>query len=282
MKKKADGTVDRYKVRFVAKGFKQRFGIDYENTFSPMVKAATIRIVLANAVSRGRSLRQLDVQNAFLHGILEEDVYIRQPPGFEDAKQPKHSCKLDKAIYSLKQAPRAWYSKLSSKLLQLGFVASKGDMSLFIYHKQHVTMYLLIYVDDIIVVSSSDKAVDALLADLKQDFASKDLGKLHYFLGMEVSDISEGIQLTQRKYASDLIEKAGMKHCKAVATPLSTSEKYSKFEGEPLDDREATKYRSIVDALQYLTLTRPEIAFSVNKVCQFLHSPTSLHLTAIK
>ena len=136
VKKKADGTLDRYKARLVAKGFKQRYGIDYEDTFSPVVKAATIRVILSLAVSQGWSLRQLDVQNAFLHGILEEDVYMKQPPGYEDKLQPHHICKLDKAIYGLKQAPRAWYSRLNDKLLQLGFQASKGDTSLFFYIKE--------------------------------------------------------------------------------------------------------------------------------------------------
>ena len=110
IKRKADGTIDCYKARLVAKGFKQRYGIDYEDTFSPVVKAATIRLVLSIVVSRGWSLRQLDVQNAFLHGVMEEEVFMKQPPGFEDRQNPLHVCKLDKALYGLNQAPRAWYS----------------------------------------------------------------------------------------------------------------------------------------------------------------------------
>jgi histone deacetylase 1/2 len=127
VKKKADGTLDRYKAHLVAKGHKQRYGIDYEDTFSPMVKAATIRIVLSMAVSRGWSLRQLDVQNAFLHGDLEEDVYMRQPPGYEDKSVPHYICKLDKAVYGFKLALCAWYSRLGHRLQELGFVPSKGD-----------------------------------------------------------------------------------------------------------------------------------------------------------
>lgn len=129
--------------------------IDYEDRFTPVVKVATIRLILSIAVSKGWSLRQLDVQNAFLHGVLEEEVYMRQPPGYVDDLHPNYVCKLDKALYGLKQAPRAWYAWLCEKLVALGFVPSKADTSLFYYNKGRHTLFILVYVDDIIVASSS-------------------------------------------------------------------------------------------------------------------------------
>ncbi|KAJ0970933.1 hypothetical protein J5N97_018892 [Dioscorea zingiberensis] len=282
LKRRADGSIDRYKARLVAKGFKQRYGIDYDDTFSPVVKSATIRVVLSLAISKGWNLRQLDVQNAFLHGILEEDVFMKQPPGFEDPHQSQLVCKLDKALYGLKQAPRAWHSRLSSKLYELGFIPSRADTSLFIYNHDGVTVYMLVYVDDIIITGSSDQAVNQLLQKLQAEFAIKDLGELHYFLGIEVKKTSTGIVLTQSKYTSELLKKMNMEKCKPVTAPMTVTEKLSRTEGEPLSPEDATRYRSIVGALQYLTLTRPDISFSVNRVCQFLHSPTTQHLTAVK
>jgi histone deacetylase 1/2 len=191
-------------------------------------------------------------------------------------------CKLDKSLYGLKQAPRAWFSKISSKLQELGFMASKADTSLFIYNKSGIIIFVLVYVDGIIVTSSSNKAIASLLQDLGSAFALKDLGDLHFFLGIEVKHLNQGIVLTQEKYALDLLDRVGLKSCKTLLTPLSASEKLSVTERELLGPEDSTRYRSIVGALQYLTLTRPDISFSVNKVCQFLHVPTTVHWTTVK
>jgi histone deacetylase 1/2 len=195
-------------------------------------------------------MRQLDVQNAFLHGILDEEVYMRQPPGYVDKMRPNHVCKVDEALYGLKQAPRAWYARLSTKMIALGFHASKADTSLFYFNKGSITVFVPVYVDDIIVVSSNPEATTGLLHELKKDFALKDLGKLHYFLGMEVTKVRDGIILSQDKYASDLLKKVNMSSCKPASTPISTSEKLSAFVGAPLGPNDARNYRSVVGALK--------------------------------
>jgi histone deacetylase 1/2 len=175
---------------------------------------------------------------------------MRQPPGFEDSHAPHYICKLDKALYGLKQAPRAWYSRLSAKLSDLGFFPSKDDTSLFLYNRSGIIIYVLIYVDDIIVTSSSDDAIDILLRDLNKNFAIKDLGDLHYFLGIEVKRVNNGLVLTQEKYATDLLTKVGMRDCKATPTPLSSTEQLSLHDGTPLGPEDSTQYPSIVGGLQ--------------------------------
>jgi hypothetical protein len=253
--------VDHYKARLVAKGFKQRLGIDYDDTFSPVVKTATIRLILSLTASQRWNLHQLDVQNVFLHAILEEEVYMKQSSDFVSKEFPSYHCKLDKVLYGLKQAPRAWYSRLSDKLQSLGFFPSKADVSLFYYQKGSVIIFLLIYVDDIIVAISSSSATVDLLHNFQCDFALKDLGPLHYFLGIEVSHVKEGIYLSQRKYTVDVLQRAGMLSCKPSSTPLSCSTKISAHVDDRLSPEDATWYHSIVGALQYL-----DISFAVNKV----------------
>jgi hypothetical protein len=184
IKKKADGSIDRYKERLVAKGFKERYGIDYKDNFSPVVKATMIRLILSIGVSNSWSMRHLDAHNAFLHGVLEEHVHMR----FHFCKeQLDFVCRLDKAIYGLKQAPRGWYLRLRSKLIDLGFTPFKGDVSLFFYSNRGIKIFVLVYVDDIIVVSSSTEATTLPLKTLEKVFGLKDLGELHYFLGTKVN-----------------------------------------------------------------------------------------------
>lgn len=269
LKYKPDGSVDRYKARLVARGFNQTFGLDYFETFSPVVKAATIRIVLTIALSYRWELRQLDVQNAFLNGDLVEQVYMAQPPGFLHPNHPNKVCKLKKALYGLKQSPRAWFTKLSSALLSWGFNSSRTDSSMFVHFGRHSTLIVLVYVDDIIVTGSSPVLIQQLIHKLHSLFALRDLGQLSYFLGIEVTYDGGSMHLSQRKYITDLLQRTSMLDSKAAATPGTVGLSLSQFDGDLMDD--VTMYRSVVGALQYATLTRPNIAFSVNKACQFMH-----------
>ena len=182
IKRNPDGSVMRYKARLVAKGFHQRLEIDFSDTFSLVVKPTTIRILLHLAVTYGWALRQLDVNNAFLQGTLAEDVFMQQPQGFHDPQFPQHVCKLQKAIYGLRQAPRAWYTELRNFLLSIGFIISKFDNSLFIHHQKEFTMFLLVHVDDIIITGTSSQQVQRFITTLTHRFSLKDLGPLAYFL----------------------------------------------------------------------------------------------------
>ena len=183
------------------------------------------------------------MSNAFLHGFLAEDVYMQQPPGFEDAHHPSHVCKLQRSIYGLKQSPRAWYARLSQRLSQLGFVPSKADASLFIFSHGAIQIYMLVYVDDIVIAGSTPTVVDRLVQSLFTSFPIKDLGRLEYFLGLEASFHSGGMTLTQKKYALDLLHHVNMENCKSTSTPLATSESLSCHSGALLSTDDSFRYR---------------------------------------
>jgi hypothetical protein len=256
-KTREDGSLERYKARWVVRGFVQRPGIDFGETFSPVVKPATIRTVLSLACSRNWPVHQLDVKNAFLHGVLEEQVYCYQPTGFVDSLHRDHVCKLAKSLYGLKQAPRAWFKRFAAFAITIGFVASRSDASLFILKQGTDVAYLLLYVDDIVLSASTSPLLHVIIAKLKSEFAMKDMGPLHYFLGVEVVRRADGFFLHQHKYVHELLERTGMLNCNPASTPLDTKAKLSTGDGSPAPD--ASHYRSIVGALQYLTLTRPEL-----------------------
>ncbi|KAK0573321.1 hypothetical protein LWI29_006391 [Acer saccharum] len=248
IKRKSDGSIDRFKARLVAKGFNQRPGVDYFETFSP--------------------------------GRLTETVFMAQPPGFIDSDHPTHVCKLKKAIYGLKQAPRAWYHELRQFLLAAGFKNSYADTSLFVLNTGGTILYLLIYVDDIILTGNNSAHVDRFVDTLAQRFSLKDLGPLSYFLGVKVLLHKHGALLTQRRYIQDLLTRTNMANANPVQTPLPTSPPITLNSGTLLSD--PTTYRMVVGSLQYLSLTRPDISFAVNKLSQYMHQPTSDHWDLVK
>ena len=280
VKHNSDGSINRYKARLVAKGYAQTHGIDYEETFAPVAKMATVRGAIAVAAAKGWYLHQMDVKNAFLHGDLQEEVYMDQPPGFEDTGHTEYVCRLRKALYGLKQAPRAWHDKIAEYLVTIGFEMAYADHSLYVHKSDKGIVVITIYVDDLIVGGDSLTEIENVKSLLKQKFDMKDLGDLRYFLGIEVIRTDEGIWLSQRQYALDMLSKYGMADCKPISVPLDPNGKMSMDAGFALED--PTMYRKIVGSLIYITITRPDLSYSVGLESQFMQVPRKPHLDGVR
>ncbi|KAI3730786.1 hypothetical protein L1987_61963 [Smallanthus sonchifolius] len=278
IKYKSTGEIDRYKARLVAKGFSQREGIDFDETFSPVVKMVTVRCVLAIAVQNSWPLYQLDINNAFLYGELKEDVYMSLPEGYFSKNESK-VCKLKKSLYSLKQASRMWNEKLVGVLYELGFVQSKCDHSLFVKSSKSVFLILLVYVDDIVVTGNNSAEILSVKKFLKSKFLMKDLGELKYFLGIEVIKTDNGVCLSQRKYCLELLAEYDMTGCKPVNSPIEQNYVLTalcKKDSTPVINISA--YQKLVEKLIYLSHTRPDISYSVHYLSQYMHKPLVPHL----
>lgn len=256
----SDGSIERYKARLVAKGFTQEYGVDYEETLAPVARITYVRSLLVVVAVRKWKLSQMDVKNAFLYGDLEEDVYMQPPPGYDCP--PSKVCHLQKALYGLKQASRACFSKISSRLEQLGFTLSPYDTALFVRNTDKGKILLLLCVDDMIITGDDDDGILDLKNSLSEQFEMKDLGVLSYFLGLEVSLDKSGYYLTQAKYASDLLSRAGITDSKIASTPLEANVKFGPSDGKLLSD--PAFYRKLLRSLIYLTNTRPDIAYVVH------------------
>jgi hypothetical protein len=258
----------------VAKGYTQVEGIDFFETFSPVEKITTVRFLLALAAIQNWNLHQLDVNNAFLHGDLHEDVYMNIPQGVSSPK-PNQVCKLLKSLYGLKQASRKWYEKLTGVLIAQGYTQATSDHSLFTLHRNSTFTALLVYVDDIILAGNSLAEFTRIKQLLDSQFKIKDLGQLKYFLGIEVAHSQHGISICQRKYCLDLLHDTGLLGAKPAKTPLDPSVKLHQDKAKPFTD--ISGYRRLVGKLLYLTTTRPDIAFVTQQLSQFLTCPTHTH-----
>ena len=282
IKFRAGGTVERYKARLVAKGYTQQEGVDYNETFSPVIKLTSVKLMLDLAASKGWKLLQMDVSNAFLHSTLDEEIYMSLPqgytPGPSEVLPPNPVCRLHKSLYGLKQASRQWNRTFSKVLITVGYVQSESDTSLFVKTTPTAFIAVLVYVDDIAIASNNDPELVALKLALATAFKIKDLGTMRFFLGLEIARSSSGISVCQRKYALDLLENAGLLACKPASVPMDPYVHLSSDDGVPL--LSATPYRELIGHLLYLTITRPDITFVIHKLSQFLQKPTDVHLNA--
>ncbi|XP_020261941.1 uncharacterized protein LOC109837959 [Asparagus officinalis] len=278
VKQNPDGQVKRYKARLVAKGYSQTYGIDYDETFAPVAKMSTIRTLISLAVNGGWKLHQLDVKNAFLHGDLVEEVYMEIPLGFGTDQTVGKVCRLKKSLYGLKQSPRAWFDRFRKAMIGMGYQQINADHTVFFRRSEsHITM-LTVYVNDMIITGDDEKEIAQLKVRLGKEFEVKDLGLLRYFLGIEIARGAEGIVLSQRKYALDLLKETGMLGCKPVTTPIDQKFKLGAEAGEPVD---RDRYHRLVGRLIYLRHTRPDISFAVSVVSRYMHDPRNGHMDAV-
>lgn len=274
--------MERYKARLVAKEYTQSEGIDYHDTFAPVAKMVTIRTLLIVAAARGWIIEQLDVNNAFLHGDLQEEVYMSLPLGYiKNNTIPNLVCKLIKSIYGLKQDSRCWFEKLTDCLLKAGYNQSTTDHSMFTYDFQGVFVVTVIYVDDILISGNNKDAINALKHLLDVKFSIKDLGNIKYYLGLEISRNMDGIFVSQQKFIHDLLSSANMLDYKSLAVPIDPHLKlFDNFKSCPLIDNPSI-YRAWVGKLLYLNSCRPDISFSVQMLSQYLHAPRVKHMVAL-
>ncbi|MFS8006619.1 putative RNA-directed DNA polymerase [Helianthus anomalus] len=224
--------------------------------------------------------RCMDVNNAFLYGELDHVIHMEQPIGFENREHPEYVCKLRKAIYGLKQSPRSWFGKMAEFLEQNGYQPTAADHSLFVKQIGDKVVCILVYVDDLILTGDIPEEIELLKENLSTRFKMKDLGRLQFFLGMELNYIGNSMILHQKKYTADLLHKFNMQSCKPANIPMERCCRLSATEGRKIDH--PTEYRKMVGSLIYLTLTRPDIAFAVGVLSRFMQDPRKPHMIAVK
>ncbi|KAK6161993.1 hypothetical protein DH2020_001834 [Rehmannia glutinosa] len=274
------GNIVRNKAKLVAQGYCQEEGIGYDETFAPVARLEAIRILLACSCFKNFKLYQMDVKSAFLNSIIQEEVYVKQPPGFEKFSRPNDVYKHKKALYGLKQAPRAWYDRLSSFLLQNGFIRGKVDTTLFVFKKGQDCLLVQIYVDDIIFGATNDSLCKKFSKLMQGEFEMSMMEELNFFLGLQIKQCQEGIYISQSKYTKELLKKFGIEEGRTVSTPMATNVKIDKDEkGKSVDE---SKYRGMIGSLLYLTASRPDILHVVCLCARFQSNPKESHMSAVK
>ena len=283
VKRDGEGNLDRYKARWVAKGYRQREGIDYDEVFAPVVKYTSFRALAAIAAQHDLELHLLDIKTAFLNGEMDLDVYLEQPKGYED-KDRTLVCKLNKTLYGLKQAPRAWNQKLKAELEKLGFRESAADAGLYIGIRDNHPIYILVYVDDLLIASQDLSVVQGIKETIKKLFDARDLGDAKMFLGIVINRDrpARTIKLTQERLVDDLLTQHNMLDAAPKELPLSPGAVLSKTAGDRLDTS-IYPYSSLVGSLLYLSITtRPDIAQAVGALARHMATPTTTHWQAAK
>lgn len=280
LKKDASGNVVKYKARLVAKGYSQEQGVDFEENFAPVTRLETVRLLLALAAQNNWEVHHLDVKTAFLNGEIKEDVYVAQPEGYVQKGKEHMVYKLVKALYGLKQAPRAWYFKLAKCLEGLGFTRCPYEHAVFTKQIGQEQLIISVYVDDLLVTGTNISIINEFKAQMGNIFEMSDLGKLNYYLGIEVDQRHGCIELKQTGYAKKLLERAGMAQCNSTKYPMDPKEPIVKDEqGKQVN---STQYKSMIGGLRYLVHTRPDIAYAVGIVSRYMERPTEMHQNAVK
>ncbi|GKA56334.1 retrovirus-related pol polyprotein from transposon TNT 1-94 [Tanacetum coccineum] len=274
------GGILKNKARLVARGYRQEEGIDFEESFAPVARLEAIRIFLAFAAHMNMVVYQMDVKTAFLNGNLREEVYVSQLDGFVDKDNLNHVYKLKKALYGLKQAPRAWYDMLSSFLISNDFSKGSVDPTLFIRREGKELLLVQIYVDDIIFAASTPELCDLFAKIMCSKFKMSMMGKISFFLGLQISQSPRGIFINQSKYALESLKKYGFDSCDPVDTPMVEKSKLDEDkEGKAVDP---SHYRGMIGTLLYLTASRPDLQFAICMCARYQARPTEKHLNAVK
>nr|GEV02378.1 retrovirus-related Pol polyprotein from transposon TNT 1-94 [Tanacetum cinerariifolium] len=275
-----NGIVSRNKARLVAQGYNQQEGINYDETYAPVSRLESIRILLAYACALDFKLFQMDVKSAFLNGFINEEVYVAQPSEFIDFKRPNHVYKLKKALYCLKQAPKSWYDRLKAFLIKHEYKMGTVDNTLFTKKKSSNLIIVQIYVDDIIFGLTCQDMCDEFSKMMHDEFEMSMMGELNFFLGLQIKQMEDGIFFNQFKYIKKMLKKFGLEDSKPMKTPMSSDTKLTK--DEECESVDSTKYQGTICSLLYLTASRPDIMFSVCLCARFQEAPKTSHLEAVK